>query len=298
MEKQKILITGASGFVGRNVYEFFKKKSSEFDIVAPTSKELNCYDEQSVFSFLQQHKFDIIFHFAVYGDGIDKTKDGSKSLEYNLRMYYNLSKNRHLFGRMFYTGSGAEYDKRTSICSVKEEEIGKTIPVDQYGLMKYIIGKDIEYQDNIYNLRLFGIFGKYEYWQTKFISNICCKQMNGLPLTIRQNVFFDYLWIEDFCHILEVIMNRNLNHKTYNVCSGERIDLLSLCKLVQKIDGNTSPIFIGKKGLANEYTASNDRLLKEFPEIKLHEMEESIRELYQWYLSCRDQIDLLPLLYQ
>ena len=298
MEKQKILITGASGFVGRNVYEFFKKKYYNYDIFAPTSKELNCYDEQNVITYLQQHRFDIIFHFAVYGDGIDKTKDGSKSLEYNLRMYYNFSKNKHLYRKMFYTGSGAEYDKRYPICSVVEEEIGRTLPIDQYGLMKYIIGNDIEHQENIYNLRLFGIFGKYEYWQSKFISNICCKQIKGLPLTIRQNVYFDYLWIEDFCHILEVIMNRNLKYKTYNICSGDKNDLLSLCEVVKKIDGNSNSVFVGKEGLANEYTASNARLLNEFPEIVLHKIETSVTQLYDWYLNHQEQIELLPLLYQ
>ena len=111
MDKKKILITGASGFVGRNVKEYLEQ-TEKYEIYAPTSSELNCLDEQAVVNF------DYVLHFAVYGDAIDKTKDGSKTLEYNLRIYLNFARNAHLFGRMYYTGSGAEYDKRYPICSV------------------------------------------------------------------------------------------------------------------------------------------------------------------------------------
>ena len=134
--RKRILITGASGFVGRNVKEYLEQKE-KYEIYAPTSSELNCLDEQAVVSCLKQYNFDYVLHFAVYGDAIDKTKDGSKTLEYNLRIYLNFARNAHLFGRMYYTGSGAEYDKRYPICSVTEEEIGKTLPTDAYGLLKY-----------------------------------------------------------------------------------------------------------------------------------------------------------------
>ncbi len=94
---------------------------------------------------------------------------------------------------MFYTGSGAEFDKHFPICSVSEEDFAKTVPIDQYSLMKYTISQYIEKSDNICNLRLFGIFGKYEYYPVKFISNVCCKAIKDLPLTMRQNVYFGYL---------------------------------------------------------------------------------------------------------
>lgn len=146
--RKRILITGASGFVGRNVKEYLEQ-TEKYEIYAPTSSELNCLDEQAVVSCLKQYNFDYVLHFAVYGDAIDKTKDGSKTLEYNLRIYLNFARNAHLFGRMYYTGSGAEYDKRYPICSVTEEEIGKTLPTDAYGLLKYTVGQMIE-QSEIY----------------------------------------------------------------------------------------------------------------------------------------------------
>ncbi len=114
-------------------------------------------------------------------------------LEYNLRIFHNFAKCSHLYQKMFYTGSGAEFDKHFPICSVSEEDFAKTVPIDQYSLMKYTISQYIEKSDNICNLRLFGIFGKYEYYPVKFISNVCCKAIKDLPLTMRQNVYFGYL---------------------------------------------------------------------------------------------------------
>lgn len=293
----KILLTGGSGFVGKNVKEYLTRKG--YDIYAPTSKELDCVDEFKVIECLKKEHYDIVLHFAVYGDGIDKSKDGTKILDYNLRIFHNFSAHSDLYGKMIYTGSGAEYDKRYPIESVTEEDIrNHSLPIDQYGLMKYTAGRIIEQSENIYNLRLFGIFGKYEYWKTKYISNLCCKSLKGLPLSLRKNCYFDYLWIDDFCHMLEQFMQleRPRCH-TYNAVRGERIDLYTLAQTVNEIADHAQPIIVCQEGYANEYTANNDRILRELPDMKFTDMKESIRELYNWYKQHEDEIDMYSLIY-
>lgn len=295
---KKILITGSSGFVGYNVLKYLQKKKNEFSICAPTSKELNCIDEDAVGEYLKVNHFDVILHFAVYGDGIDKTKDASKSLEYNLRMFLNFKKYSNLYGKMIYTGSGAEYDKRYPIIEVAETEMGKTIPVDQYGLMKYTVNQMIEKSDNIYNLRLFGIFGPYEYWPTKFISNICCKTIKDLPMSVYRNVYFDYLWIDDFCEMLyQFIKLENPKYHSYNAVRGEKIDLVSICKLLNEVTGKNIPIYVCNEGWGNEYTASNARIMEELKDYKYTTMREAIEKLYLWYYEKKDEIHISKLIY-
>lgn len=293
----KVLITGASGFVGKNVKEYLLKKG--YNVSFPGSKELDCLDGKSVKEHLEKNNYDVILHFAVYGDGIDKTKDGTKILEYNLRMFWNFANCQHLYGKMIYTGSGAEYDKRYPITYVTEEELEKhTLPVDSYGLMKYTVNSVIENSKNIYNLRLFGIFGKYEYWKTKYISNLCCKSIKNLPLSMRKNCFFDYLWIEDFCVLLEkfILLDKPKYH-VYNAVSGKRIDLYTIAETVKKISGKENEIIICQQGYANEYTASNRRIMEEIPDMVFTDMEKAIEKLYRWYEENQEKIDIYSLIY-
>lgn len=292
----KILITGSTGFVGRNVKEYLNKLG-KYQVYAPTSKELNCLDEQAVTEFLKENRFECILHFAVYGDAIDKTKDGSRIVDCNLRIFLNFAKNSHLYGKMYYTGSGAEYDKRYDISLVREEDVGKTIPIDSYGLMKYTVGRFIEESNCIYNLRLFGVFGKYEYYPTKYISNVCCKAIYDIPLFMRQNVYFDYLWIHDFCRIVDWFIEHEPRYHTYNIVSGERVSLQEICDNVKKISGKELAVIRGREGLAPEYTASNKRFLDEYKEFSFTPIKKSIRNLYQWYEENQEKIDKYALLY-
>lgn len=294
---EKILLTGGTGFVGRNVKEYLEQRN--YIVYAPSSRQLDCLDENAVKEHLESNEYDVVLHFAVYGDGIDKAKDGKKVLEYNLRIFTNFAKNSDMYGKMIYTGSGAEYDKRYPIQMVKEEELEEhMIPTDQYGLMKYVVNQMIEESDNIYNLRLFGIFGKYEYWKTKFISNLCCKSLKGLPLSIRKNCYFDYLWVDDFCRMLERFMQlEKPQYHTYNAVRGERIDLISLAEIVNEIADTRQEIFVCQEGCANEYTASNDRIRRELPDLRFTDMKEAVSALYTWYRQHQNEIDVYSLIY-
>ena len=296
----KILITGGSGFVGRNVKEYLEEKNAHgahYEIFAPSSRELDCVDETAVTEYLKKNRFDVILNFAVYADTPENDRDASRILEYNLRIFHNFAKNKDHYGRMFYTGSGAEFDKRNDIHLAREEEVGKTIPVSQYGLMKYTVNEIIEHTDNIYNIRIWGLYGKYEYYPTKFISNICCKTIKGLPISIRQNVYFDYLWIEDFLRMVDAFLEADLKYHSYNMCTGEPIDLVSLAHIVQEVSGKDTGLYVCREGLAKEYTASNERLLEQLGGFSYTPVKEAVGKLYDWYVQNEDIIDTYKLIY-
>lgn len=64
----KILITGSSGMVGKNLLEHPRAK--EFDVLAPTRQQMNLFDLKHVKSFLKETKPDIIIHAAGRVGGI------------------------------------------------------------------------------------------------------------------------------------------------------------------------------------------------------------------------------------
>jgi len=291
-----ILIVGANGFVGKNLREHFEG-SGRYEVLCPGKEALDCTDEESVRGYLEHRQVDIILHAAIYNPRTDSSKHARKELEYDLRMFFNFEKYSELYGRMFYFGSGAEYDKRSPIAQVCEEDTLHGIPAGDYGFAKYVIGRQILKSRNIYNLRIFGLFGKYENWKAAFISGACCKAVKGLPITIRQNVYFDYLYISDFCRLVEILIEKDLRFHEYQVVSGKRTDLLTLARLVCRASGKELPVYLCREGLANEYSASNGRLLKEIGNFSYTPVEAAVQELYGWYQEREEMIDLYSLLY-
>ena len=135
----------------------------------------------------------------------------------------------------------------------------------------------------IVDLRIFGIFGKYEDYAIRFISNAICKTLFDLPVTIKQNRKFDYLYINDLMPILEYFIENKPKYNAYNITPDKSIELYELAEKVKKISGKNLPVFIKEKGLGLEYSADNSRLKNEFHELNFTEIDKAIKELYEWY---------------
>lgn len=296
--KKEVLLLGVNGFIGRNLYEFLNTYKELYEVYAPSSSNFDISDENKVKEKLQKKYYDVIIHAAVYNPRVGINKDSSKELDKNLRMYFNFERYQDLYGKMLYFGSGAEFDKRDDITLVNEDDIGNGIPATDYGLYKYIINKSIHNSKKIYNLRIFGLFGKYENWRRTFISGACCKAIKDLPITIRQNVYFDYLYIDDFCRIVKWFVDYEPKHKTYNVSSGKKIDLLTIANIIKNVSNKNLPIFVCNEGFGKEYSANNERIINELGSFLFTPMEDAIRSLYTWYQQKEEDIDIYSLLYQ
>jgi len=284
-----VLLTGSGGFIGRNIKE---KLSSQYTLYSPKSEEVDLLDKNEVKSFLKKIKFDIVIHSAAINVGRSAPINKEITINDNLKMYDNLAINSDLFGRMFSFGSGAEFGKQLPVINAKEEEFGERYPADDYGKMKYKIQESIAKSQNIYNLRLFGIFGPYENYEIRFISNAICRAIYGLDIVIKKNVFFDYIYIDDFIRILEkFIQMPNIKFRDINVCSGNKIDLVSIAEKIQTVVNRKLTFNIFSKGLQDEYTGNNERLIKLIYDFKLTPIESSIKDLYDWYTLNINKVD-------
>lgn len=279
MNKKTVFITGAGGFIGKNLVEKFSEK---YNLLIPGHEELDLLNEKTVDGFFKKNKIDTVINCAIIG-GSRKEEHVNSSLSDNLRIFFNLLKNKDKFKKMIHLGSGAEYDKSKPITKVKETDLGKTIPKDEYGFFKYVCSKYIEKEENIVCIRIFGLFGKYEDYRYRFISNAIVNNLKGLPITMNQNVFFDYVCMDDFVKIVHYFINYKAKYKFYNIGTGKKIDILTISKKINKISDKKSKIVVKNTGLNNEYSCNNERLIKEMKEFSFTDFDNSLLELYNWY---------------
>jgi len=278
----RVFITGGSGFIGRHLRENLEKN---YEIYAPTSKELDLLNTDKVSSYLKDKKFDVVIHAATWNATRVSTKDTSKVLYNNLRMFFNLARGNKLYDKMIYFGSGAEYGRYQLPSQVKEDFFDTVVPEDDYGFSKYIMAKHALKSDNIYDLVLFGVYGKYEDWRIRFVSNACYRVAKNLPINIRRNVFFDYMYIDDLIKIIKWFVENRCEEKRVNVCTGKRIDLLSLAEIVLQVSGKELDISIANGDLGNEYSGNTSRLRGLVKQIEWTEHRAAIQSIFKHICS-------------
>lgn len=283
----KILLTGGSGFIGRNIIEMLGKK---YAVIAPSSQELDLTDERAVQHFFHATPVDIVIHSAVR-PGHRNSKDSSNQLYVNTRMYFNIVRNAGRFKRLIFLGSGAVYDVSRPVLKVTEEAFDTHVPTDEHGFSKYIIAKHIQHCADAVALNIFGVFGKYEDYAIRFISNAICKTIFDLPITIRQNRLFDYLYIDDLIPILEHFIHNTPHASYYNVTPHSAVELKTIAELVKARSGKQLPIIISTPGLGMEYSGNNSRLCADMPGVAFTPLATAIDRLYSWYEKHRGCIN-------
>jgi len=286
-------LTGGSGFIGRNLLA--STLGNRFELIAPTHADLDLLDEDAVRAYVRGGRFDVILHAAAK-PGHRAAKDPAGVLFHNSRIFFNLARNIDSVTRMILMGSGAIYDGRFYHPMMTEEEFDSHVPVDEHGFSKYVIQKYISQDRRFLDLRLFGVFGKHEEYSIRFISNMICKSLLEIPLTMKQNRRFSYLFVEDLPAIVEHFIECNPYHSAYNITPDEACELKDIAKMVLETAGKDLPIKVERDGLGLEYTGSNKRLRAEWQEARFTPLREAIAKLYLWYSENRCTIDKQRLL--
>ena len=96
--KKKILITGANGFVGKNLTNLLKKKYTVYAVdylsnQKNTSKKiinLNLFNKKLIFKFFKNKTIDYIFHLASISDIDYSVKYPKKTLQNNINSLLNI----------------------------------------------------------------------------------------------------------------------------------------------------------------------------------------------------------------
>jgi nucleoside-diphosphate-sugar epimerase len=250
----KILITGGSGFVGRNLIKALNK---DYDVYLPSSSELDLTDAQQVTTYLQNKYFDVVIHCAIRG-GRRLQPDTAVDMYENLSMYFHLMDNRDRFGKFFNFASGAEFDRRKGVFPTsKNNKLNTSWPIDYYGMSKNIISRLLKTDKQSYNFRIYGVFGTDED-DSRFIKSSLLKIKQNLPIEIHQDKLMDFIHIDDLISIIKYYLSNPeypLDSEVELVYS-QKYTLSRLATLIKEITESQVSININSKTKGGSYIGS------------------------------------------
>ena len=286
----RILLTGGSGFIGRHIAAGLR---GTHEVLAPTHRELDLADAEAVRRWLGARPVDAVVHASVK-PGHRNALDPVGIAEQNLRQFFSLARSREAFGRFVVLGSGAAYGTHRPLVRVPETALDDEVPLDEHGFSKYVEAMWLARDHDAVELRPFGVYGPGEDYAIRFISNACCKALLGMPVTLRRDRMFSYVWVDDLVAVIKAALEGNaegLPPGSYNVTCGWPISLRALADLVVAASGRDVPVIVAEEEDGPEYSGDGSKLEANAPSLSFTSPRAGIDRLLAWYAGRLDQID-------
>ncbi len=249
----KILITGATGFIGNNLVEYLEsKKYIVFGISRSKTdkkiKNISLDDETKLKNYFKKNKFDVVIHLSstlnndnpktIFNENISSLITLLECCKINKIKKFIFASSHMVYGDTNY---------------LPIDEVHHTNPKNNYGIMKLInenICKmySINYNLDISILRISSVYGK---GQSKklLIPTLIRNYLFSKELNIHKykNGFqsMDLIHIDDVCQAIEATCRLKDKFDIFNIATGDSITAMEIAKIFLKID-NTSKIKIKK----------------------------------------------------
>jgi UDP-glucose 4-epimerase len=241
MKNNRILITGASGFIGGSLGAFFLKNgykttgiTTQLKLASGWKKYIPTYSVESIKHAILEEKPNIIIHAAgsasVQDSYVNPSKDYSSSVEL-FRTVLESARDSGINPQILFLSSAAVYGNPQKLPVAETDPLK---PISPYGYHKVICEELAKEYNSCFSLpilitRLFSVFGPQQkrllVWElfNKF-SNDKEVVLEGTGEESR-----DYLYIEDVAiALLEIITTSDNELRILNVASGNSITVKEL----------------------------------------------------------------------
>ena len=223
----KVLITGCNGYIARNLAESL----TSYDLTLTNRENLNLLDHSQVKNFFADKYFDVVIHTATSG-GSRLKEDGTEVFYENCLMHQNILENSQFFDKYISFGSGAELDRRYDIDT--SADLRTAFPVDPYGMSKNFIAKSGLMYPNFHNIRIFNVFNHNEI-VSRMIKNNIFNYIKKQPITIHQNKYMDFFFMDDLCKVVKFVIESNLNQKIINCSYMKKFSLYDIAQIINNL---------------------------------------------------------------
>ena len=288
-----IAITGANGFIGKTLARHLSLGG--YKIYPMTRDTIDIFDTNSVRAFFSDNKIDVLFHTAITG-GRRLREDTEEDFYKNIQMFEVLNSCADKVKLLVNFGSGAEYDRGSSIFLAKESDLGRSVPKDFYGFSKYLISRRIQQTEKPWvNFRIFNCFGPGEK-KDRMITSAITNKINNKKIVIHQDKYMDFFYSEDLMKLVDFYL-QNINSlkevpKELNL-SYENTKFSTLKDIASYIDFTTEPrvgIDTLEKGHGNSYCGNGSQLKK--LGIKFDGLEKGIKNMFDTIKKQNNTVSL------
>lgn len=277
MKKGKILFTGGSGFIGKQVIPLLENEG--WEIVRPRSYQIRLQVTEEVDSLFTGEKYDAIIHGAIVG-GRREIDDDASVFYTNMNMFENIFKHIDETDLFINLDSGASYGRPSPVEEPSPDYFGKIVPSDNYGFSKYCIAKRVLDNPKGINLRVFGCFGPHEE-QTRFFRTNILNYIHNKNIEIFKDRKIDFIYANDLYKIISYVLGigQNTSVRDINCVYEKKYFLSEIAEMINNLDEHKVKII--KQGSYNEYPycgAPNNIF-----GITYDGLEKGIRDCYEYF---------------
>ncbi|MBS3158513.1 NAD-dependent epimerase/dehydratase family protein [Candidatus Woesearchaeota archaeon] len=263
---EKVLITGATGFIGANLTRFLAKKNFEVHILIRSGSSLwrledikntisihnvDILDKELLIETVKEIKPNHIFHLAAYGAYPRIQTEEPKILETNVIGIDNLLQATLdiPYATFVSTGTSSEYGPKLQ--PIKESDILE--PNTTYGASKACATLLCQHYARRYNkpITIVRPFSVYGYYETSFrlTSDVILHCLRDADVELGSGEQKrDYIFIEDMLEAYEKIMQTKLTPGTIlNIGTGHDCSVKEIAQAIHSLINPKSKLIFGKK---------------------------------------------------
>lgn len=294
---KRVLITGAAGFLGSNVFRFFLNKGfTVFGVDRTDERGFFCIDllnEDSIIDTLKRTMPDIIIHCA-------GTADVGKSVQYpdvdykgNVTVTHNLLFSLHKLNmsatKVVFLSSASVYGNPKILPITEDMPLN---PLSPYALHK-VMCEDIcnyfclNYNFDIKIARIFSAYGVGLRKQIFWDMYVKAKKTGKLEMFGTGNESRDYINVKDVVRSLFLLATKESNDKVFNIANGSEITIKQVTEWFAESSGISKDkiLFNGhsREGEPINWVADISKI-KKLGYKKSIEIKDGIKEYVDWVM--------------
>jgi dTDP-glucose 4,6-dehydratase len=335
---KNLLVTGGAGFIGSNFIHYLLHENREVRIINldaltyagnlhnldnltdPTRHILiqgNICDRDIIDSIFHQYQIDAIVHFAAETHVDRSINNASSFIETNITGTYNLLE----CARDYITGEVQRKNFRFHHISTDEvfgslepgevafTENSPYSPNSPYAASKAASDHIVRAYYHSYGLPVTisncsNNYGPFQFPE-KLIPLVIINALAGKPIPMygdgRQ--IRDWLYVEDHCEAISVILEKGIPGETYNIGGSnqpENIEIVeNICSILDVLSPSINPhrtlikYVTDRPGHDRRYAMDISKIQKEFKWSPKWDLKRGLEKTVKWYLQNQDWVNLI-----